>query len=329
MKPIKLGVLGVSKHYGLRMHTPLCVLNLFETRAIGSRQRERAVEAAEKWGFSKAYGSYQQVVDDKEVEAVYIPLTNNLHAEWIKKCADAGKAVLCEKPLTLNAAEAADALEYADKKGIMVMEAFMYKFHPQWIKARETMDIGEIGEAAAIHTVFSFFNNDAANIRNQRALGGGAVYDIGCYAISSARLLMNREPLRVMANIEEDPICKVDTLVSAILDFGGPRALFTVSTRMAPMQNVSVYGRKGSLTLKRPFNAYRDSPLTLELNDGNGGPRTLHYGPSDQYGEMLKAFAQALNSGSPAPLPPEDALANMKVIDAIFRSGKSGEWEKV
>ena len=328
MNPVKLGVLGVSRHYGLRIHRPAAASPLVALWALGSRDPERARSAAARWGFEKSYGSYQAVVDDSDVEAVYIPLSNDLHAEWIKKCADAGKAVLCEKPAALNAVQAADAFDYAEKKGVMAMEAFMYRFHPQWITAKEVVEAGEIGEIMSIHTIFSYFNNDPQNIYNRRETGGGALYDIGCYAVSSARFLLGREPERVVADIEYDPVANVDTLISGMLDFGGPRAQFTASTRMAGRQRVSVYGSRGNLTVVRPFNAYPEVPLTLVVDDGDG-PRKIKCGPADQYGLMIEAFALALGKGKPAPTPGWDAVANMKVIDAVFRSGEIGNWESV
>lgn len=328
MKPVKLGVLGVSGHYGLRVHKPAAASSLITLRALGSRDVQRADAAAARFGFERAFGSYQGVLDDPEVEAVYIPLSNNLHAEWIKKCADAGKAVLCEKPSALSAAEAADAFGYAESKGVPAMEAFMYRFHPQWITARDIAARGEIGDIRSIHTMFSYFNDDPENTRNRRETGGGALYDIGCYAVSSARFLLGREPERVVAHIEYDPAFGVDTLSSGILDFGGPRCVFTVSMRTAPRQRVTAYGSGGSLTVHRPFNAYPDIPLKLETDDGDG-PRTILCGPADQYGLMLDAFAGALREGRPMPIPALDAVNNMKVIDALYRSGGSGNWEPV
>ena len=325
MEPLKIGVLGVSRHYGLRMHKPVMDSPFVEAAAIGSRQLVRAAAAAKEWGFKRAYGSYQELVDDPDVEAVYIPLSNDLHAEWIRRCADAGKAVLCEKPVALNALEAADAFDYAEKKGVLAMEAFMYKFHPQWIKAKEVVEAGEIGRIMAIHTIFSFYNDDPDNIRNRKDVGGGALYDIGCYAISSARFLLNREPVRVTADIEYDPALGVDILTSAMMDFGGSQALFTVSTRMAPRQTVAVYGSQGYLRVVRPFNAYTDVPLTLVVDDGDG-PREIQCGPIDQYGAMLEAFARAYRQGGPPPIPGSDAIANMKVIDAVFRSSGGNGW---
>ncbi len=328
MKPVKLGVLGVAKHYSLRLRLPMKNSPMIELTALGSRSLERSQKVAAEWGFKKAYGSYEEVLSDPDVEMVYIPLPNDSHAEWIKKCADAGKAVLCEKPVAMNADEAADAFAYAESKGVMAMEAFMYRFHPQWIRAKELIEIGEIGEVQSIHTIFSYNLTDPTNIRSRMETGGGALYDIGCYAISSARFLLGREPERAISTISRDPVGGTDILTSGMLDFGETRTLFTVGTKMAPRQKVSVYGSGGNLTIILPFNAYPDVPLKLIVDSGIG-PREIKCGPDDQYALMFEAFAKALRAGGSAPTPASDAIANMKVIDAMFRSEKSGGWEAI
>jgi len=328
MKKVKLGVLGISTHYGLRMHIPVTKSESVEPWALGSRSLGRAEKAAKKWGFPRAYGSYQEVLDNSEVEAVYIPLPNDMHAEWIRRCADAGKAVLCEKPIALSEKEAAEALGYAEARGVLAMEAFMYRFHPQWIRAKELIDIGEIGKIRAIQTIFGFNLEDQRNIRNQMDRGGGALYDIGCYAISSSRFLLGREPERVISLVGRDEIGGTDIISSAILDFGDVRTLFTVSTRMAARQRVSVFGSGGNLEVILPFNPSPDVPI--ELMVGNRiGTRKIHTKPADQYGLMLDSFARAFREGVGAPTPPADAIANMAALDAVYRSEKSGAWERV
>jgi len=328
MGKIKIGVLGVSRHYGLRMRIPVARSKSVEPWALGSRSLTRAERGAREWGFPRAYGSYQEVVDNPEVEAVYIPLPNDMHAEWIRRCVDAGKAVLCEKPIALSRKEASEALEYAEKKGVLVMEAFMYHFHPQWTRAKELVDIGEIGDIRTIHTIFGFNLEDQQNIRNQIDRGGGALYDIGCYAISSSRFLLGKEPKRVISLISRDEIGRTDITTSAMLDFGEVRTLFTVSTRMAARQKVSVYGNAGHLTLIVPFNPFPDVPIELIVKN-RIGTRKILTKPTDQYGLMLDAFARAFREGGFAPTLSEDAVANMAVIDAVYRSEKSGAWERV
>ncbi|MCG8452973.1 MAG: Gfo/Idh/MocA family oxidoreductase [Spirochaetales bacterium] len=328
MKPLGLGVLGVSRHYGLRLRLPLLKSESIRLVALGSRSAERAASTAATWGFEKGYGSYEAVLDDPEVEAVYIPLPNDSHGEWTKKCADAGKAVICEKPFAMNRHEALDVAQYVAQKGVVGMEAFMYRFHPQWQRAKELMEIGEIGQVLSIQTVFSYKNADPQNIRNQLVTGGGGLYDIGCYAISSARFLLGGEPQRVVSLLQRDDVDGTDVLTSALMDFGQAHMSFTVGTRMAPRQKVTVYGSGGSLELLLPFNAYPDVPLTLRVDNGLGY-REIACGPADQYQQMFEAFASAVRQGGPAPTPLEDAVANMAAIDAVFRSEKSGSWEIV
>ncbi len=328
LNAVKMGVLGVSRHYGLRVHLPVSRSPWLKLQAIGSRDAGKARRAAEKWGFESAYGSYQEVVDDPEVEMVYVVLPNHEHSRWIRRCAEAGKAVLCEKPVALNADDAADALDHARSRGILAMEAFMYRFHPQWVRAKELIDAGEIGEVLSIHSVFGYYNTDRKNIRNIKETGGGALYDIGCYTISSARFLLGREPAAVAAKMERSVATGVDVLTSVMMDFGRVQAQFTVGMLMARRQEVQVFGSGGHLNIPLPFNAYPDVPAVLEVTNGVG-TRRLPCGPADQYGLLFEAFAGALRAGAPAPTPHRDAVANMRVIDAVFRSAESGLWEPV
>src|SRR5208283_4512795 len=214
MKPVVWGILSVSTHYKLRIHTNLMKSPLVDMRGIASRSKERATEAARDLGLQKAYGSYEELLADKEIEAVYIPLPNHMHAEWVKKAADAGKHVLCEKPFAMDAKEAEQAVRHAERKGVLVMEAFMYRFHPQWKRAREIVRSGEIGDVQSVNTIFSYMLTDPTNIRNVLASGGGGIPDIGCYAVSSARFLVGREPTRVVSLVHRDPKLKTDILAS-------------------------------------------------------------------------------------------------------------------
>ncbi|ADN02754.1 Gfo/Idh/MocA family protein [Spirochaeta thermophila] len=330
-QPVRWGVLGVSGHYRLRVHNPMDDLEnegVVERIAIASRELERAKEAARQLGFRKAYGSYEDLLADPEVEAVYIPLPNTMHAEYVKKAADAGKHILCEKPFTMSAKETEEAIQYALEKEVLVMEAFMYRLHPQWQHAKRLVSAGEIGEVQNIHVFFSYHNPDPSNIRNRKELGGGAIPDIGCYAVSSSRFLMGREPERVVALVRRDPELEVDTLSSGILDFGGPRALFTVGTRTFPRQEVQVYGSRGYLSIEIPFNMYPDVPAKLTVQT-SVGTRVVETEAIDQYGLEFTAFSLAVRGEMPLPIPPEDAIANQKVLDALFRSEESGTWEKV
>lgn len=328
MKPVVWGILSVSLHYRLRVHTYLSKSPLVQLRGIASRERRKAEGAARELGLPKSYGSYEELLADKEIEAVYIPLPNHLHAEWVKKAADAGKHVICEKPFAMNAAEAEQAISYARSKGVLVMEAFMYRFHPQWKRAREIVKAGEIGNVHVVSCLFTYMLKDPANIRNILSAGGGGIPDIGCYAVSSARFLLGREPQRVISLVHRDPEMKTDILSSGILDFGTTRSMFTVATQTFPWQRVQALGSGGELSVVLPFNAYPDTPLEVSVTTGIG-TRQVYTPPTDQYVEMFEAFSRAIREGGKEPTPAEDAIANMKVLDALFRSEKSGGWEKV
>jgi predicted dehydrogenase len=330
MDPVRWGILSVSGHYALRVHQPLSRLAEARIVAIASRGRDRAAGAAARLGIAKSHGSYAELIADPEVEAVYIPLPNNLHAEWAIAALEAGKHVLCEKPLAMDAAQARSMAAVAARKGLLLMEAFMYRFHPQWIRAREIIASGELGRLRAMHCWFSYSNADPANIRNNTETGGGALYDIGCYAVSSARFLTGAEPERALLIAERDADFGTDILGTGILDFGqdGPRASFHISTQAFPVQRVEAIGQRGSLAVILPFNAYADVPMALEVSTGLG-TRRIESGPVDQYGLMLAAFSRAVRAKAPAPTSPADAIANMAAIDALFRSEKSGKWERV
>jgi len=328
MDPVRWGILSVSNHYRLRVHHQLLGSDVTRIVGIASRDAEKAQEAARELGLARSYGSYEALLADPEIDAVYIPLPNHLHAEWVKKAADAGKHVLCEKPFALDAVQAADAIHYAESKGVKVMEAFMYRFHPQWVHARHVVEAGEIGKVQFIHTQFTFNNRDPRNIRNILEAGGGAIYDIGCYACSSARFIVGKEPERAISVMRRDSDFGTDLLSSGMLDFGDARALFTVSTQAFPVQQVDIVGTSGSITIFIPFNMYGDVPAEVRITTGIG-QRTVKLGPAGQYQLMFDAFSKSGIEEMPVPTPPEDAIANMRASDALFRSEKSGLWEKV
>ena len=328
MKPVTWGVLSVSQHYRLRVHTNVSKSPLVSLRAIASRDRGKAEAEAKSLGFPRAYGSYDELLADREIEAVYIPLPNNMHAHWVKKAADAGKHVLCEKPFGLNAAESQEAIRYAEGKGVKVMEAFMYRYHPQWRRVREMVRCGEIGDVQAVHTLFSYMLKDPTNIRNILAAGGGAIPDIGCYAVSTARFVLDREPRRVVSLVHRDPALGTDILTSAILDFGTARSVFTIGTQSQSWQKVEILGSGGVITVLLPFNAYPDVPMQVAVTNGVG-TRTYYSPASDQYVELWEAFSRSVRDGTPVPTPTSDAVANMKVLDALVRSEKTGGWVDV
>lgn len=329
MERLRMGVLGCSGHYFKRVAVPLRESLLVEPYAIASRVLDKATKAATDWDFAKAYGSYEDLLADPEVDFVYNPLPNHMHLEWIKKAADAGKGTLCEKPLGLNAREAVEAAEYCSKKGVLLMEAFMYRFHPQWRRTADLVKCGDIGKIKAVHGWFSYNNKDPQNIRNIAAFGGGALLDIGCYTVSSARFLMGAEPERVVALVERDLVFKTDVMSSAILDFGGGRrAVFTVGTQVFSMQRIDAYGTDGSLSIEVPFNMFGDVPGRLTVTN-SVGKRLVETEIADQYLLQFDAFAQALAQGGPVPTPVSDAVANLAVLDALTASALSGKWEMV
>jgi predicted dehydrogenase len=328
MSGLKLGVLGVSRHFIMRVLPALQKSSVIEVAGIASRDAAKARDAALHYQIPQSYGSYEALLQDPAVEAVYIPLPNDSHIQWLKKAADYGKAVICEKPLAMNAAEAADALAYVNSKGVPAMEAFMYRFHPQWRRVTELVGNGEIGQIRAIHTFYGYHNSDPKNIRNIKANGGGALYDIGCYAVSAARFIMNSEPRRVLAVMELDPEFATDSLTQVILDFGAARTFFTVSTQIFPHQKVTVYGTAGLIEVAIPFNMPADVPAQVTVQT-SVTTRVVELGPADQYQILFDSFAQAVRQGLPVPTPLEDAVANMKTLDAIFKSAQSGQWEPV
>jgi len=326
MKPVRWGVLGVANIFMKRVLPPLLRCDSVEVLGIASRSKEKALGAAQAFGIGRAYGSYGELLADQDIEAVYIPLPNHLHAEWIRKAADAGKHVLCEKPLALNAEQAAASVEYASKRGVRLMEAFMYRFHPQWRRAVELVRIGEIGEILAVQTTFAYDLKDPDNIRNKPAMGGGALMDIGCYAVSMPRFIFGREPQRAIGLFTRDPGFQTDILSSAILDFGGSRSVFNVATQCFQDQRVDIFGTSGRMHIGMPLNMYPDVPPELTVVTRFGQRRPV-LPAADQYGLQFEAFSRALRQDLPVPTPPEDAVANQKVLDALFRSESSGVWE--
>ena len=302
-----------------------------EVAAIASRDLSRAEAAAKELGIARAYGSYAELLADPDIDAVYNPLPNNLHVEMTLEAVAAGKPVLCEKPFAMNAEEA-ERLRDIDPD-IPVMEAFMVRFHPQWLWAREQVRAGLLGELRAIQTFFSYTNLDPGNIRNKLEAGGGALLDIGCYPTVISRFLFDSEPEQVFALIERDPTFGTDRLVTAILDFGrGRRSDFTVSTQVTSYQRVHVVGTKARLEVEIPFNAPQGEETRVYIDDGEvlgDGGRKMHKLPaSDHYAEQCDAFARAVLGEEKLPYGVEDGIKMMRIIDALFRSGESGRWEQ-
>jgi predicted dehydrogenase len=293
---------------------------------IASRELEKAQAVAEQLGFARAYGSYEELLADPEIEAVYIPLPNHLHVPWSIRALEAGKHVLCEKPIGLTAAEGQELLDAARKHShLKVMEAFMYRHHPQWQRARQIVAGGGIGELRAIQSFFSYFNDDPDNIRNRADIGGGGLMDIGCYCISAARFIYNAEPERVMGIVEYDPVFKTDRMASGILDFGTGTSTWTCSTQLVDYQRVNIFGTEGRVEIEIPFNAPPDRPCRMWHQRGSEVEEIV-LDVVDQYTIQGDLFSQAVLNDTEVPTPLEDAVANMKVIEAIVRSGELGTW---
>jgi predicted dehydrogenase len=332
LRKVKWGVLGVAKIAVEKVIPAMQRGEVSEITAVASRDLGKAQAAADKLGIPHAFGSYEDLLADPEIEAIYNPLPNELHVPWTLRALAAGKHVLCEKPIALDAEEARPLIDARDRSGKLVAEAFMVRHHPQWRRARELARDGSIGEARAIQTFFSYRLLDPANVRN-RPPGGGGLYDIGCYAILTARYIFAAEPTRVAATIDRDPNFETDRLAGALLEFPGGRHLtFTVATQLSAHQRVTIVGDAGRIEVMIPFNAPPDRPTEIAIDDGadlsGGGRRVERFAVCDQYMLQGDAFSRAILTGTPLEFPIEDAIANMRVIDALFRSARSGSWEK-
>jgi predicted dehydrogenase len=293
---------------------------------IASRELEKAQAVAEQLGFARAYGSYEELLVDPGIEAVYIPLPNHLHVPWSIRVLEAGKHVLCEKPIGLTAAEGQELLDAARKHShLKVMEAFMYRHHPQWQRARQIVAGGGIGELRTIQSFFSYFNDDPDNIRNMANLGGGGLMDIGCYCISLSRFVYDAEPERVMGIVEHDPVFKTDRMASGILDFGTGTSTWTCSTQLVDYQRVNIFGTQGRVEIEIPFNAPPDRPCRMWHQRGSEVEEMV-LDVVDQYTIQGDLFSQAVLNDTEVPTPLADAVANMKVIEAIVRSAELGTW---
>ena len=294
--------------------------------AIASRDAARATEVAREAGIPTAHGSYEALLADPTVDAVYIPLPNHLHVEWTIAAARAGKHILCEKPLALTSEDAERMIEVADREGVRLMEAFMYRLHPSWAAVRELVASGRIGKLVAVQSWYSYFNDDPTNIRNIGEFGGGALFDIGCYCVNLSRMLFGGEPARVEASILRDPRSGVDIVTSGLLEFVDGVASFTCSTRAEDDQRVYVYGTDGRISIGIPFNIPPDRPTQIFVTHGGQPPvnpatETITFETADPYSVEAAAFAAAILDGGPTPLPPQDAVANLRVIERLFRAG--------
>ena len=326
MKKVKWGVLSTAR-IGTETVIPAMQLGEYCTvTAIASRQLKKAKVAAGQLGIEKAYGSYEELLADPGIEAVYIPLPNHLHIPWAIKALNAGKHVLCEKPIGLSVDEAQKLLGAARKfPRLKVMEAFMYRHHPQWQWAKQQVTQGKIGEVRTIQSFFSYCNTDPNNIRNKADTGGGGLMDIGCYCISLSRFILGAEPRWVCGIMEEDPIMKVDRLTSGILEFNSGTSTFTCATQMVPYQRVNIFGSKGRIEIEIPFNAPSDRSCKVWYGDGTRIEEVV-LDVCNQYTIQGDLFSRAVLEDREVPVALEDAVANMQVIEAIIRSARSKSW---
>jgi predicted dehydrogenase len=301
--------------------------------AIASRDASRARAAADALGIAHAYGSYEALVADPDIDAIYNPLPNHLHVPWSIRAAESGKHVLCEKPIALSAAEARELLAVRDRTGVQIGEAFMVRTHPQWTAVRELIAEERIGELRLITGHFSYNRRDPKDIRSRVEWGGGALLDIGCYPITLSRWLFGAEPLDVVAQIERDPDLKIDRLASALLRFPTGQASFSCAGQLVPYQRMQIFGTQARIEVEIPFNAPADRPARILIDDGRGlhgeGIETIELPAADQYALQADWFADAVHGLASVPVSVEDAIANMAVLDALFRSGETRRWEKV
>lgn len=327
MKPVKWGIISTANIGVAKVLPGMLKSKDLEIVAISSRKLKTAQEWAGKLGIPKAYGSYEEMLADPEIEAVYNPLPNHLHVPLTLAAAKAGKHVLCEKPIAITAKE---AMQLKKIKTVHVAEAFMVRHAAQWIAARDLVRKKKIGEVRAIQVLFSYFNRDPKNVRNMAGIGGGGLLDIGCYPITVSRFIFDGEPKRVTATFDRDPKFKTDRLAGGLADFGDGRHLsFTVSTQLAPYQRVNIMGTKGRIEIEIPFNAPPDKPNRyflqgMEMNVGEWTDLPV----SDQYQLQAEAFGRVIRKKQKPVWGVDDAIQNMKILDAFFRSEKSGKWEK-
>jgi predicted dehydrogenase len=328
---VRWGILGVAK---IAVEKLIPAIQRGETgvvAAIASRSADKAAAAAARFGIARAHGSYEALLADPAIDAVYIPLPNHLHVPWSVRAMEAGKHVLCEKPIALHAREAAQLVAARERTGRLVMEAVMVRTHPRWLGAREIVRSGRLGQLRSMIGFFSYFNESPENVRHQPDMGGGGLLDIGFYPVTMSRFIFAAEPRRVMGLLDIDARFGVDRLASAILEFPAGHAVFTCSTQLAPHQSLDILGTRGRIAMEIPWSMPHERPSRLLVEDGSRasgeGPVEVWFPACDQWGEECDRFCEAIRNGAPAPVPIEDAVANMRVLDAIARSARSGQWE--
>jgi predicted dehydrogenase len=331
--PVRWGILGTASIAGKLVIPAMLRSRQCRIAAIASREEAKARAAADAFRIPRAYGSYEALLADPDVEAIYNPLPNHLHVPWSIRAAEAGKHVLCEKPIALSAAEARQLLAVRDRTGVLIGEAFMVRTHPQWLTVRELVDAGRIGDLRLVSGHFSYFRRDPDDIRSRVEYGGGALLDIGCYPVTLSRWIFRAEPLAVAALLERDPELGVDRLGSALLQFPAGQAVFTCSGQLVPFQSMQLFGTRGRIHVEIPFNAPGKHRCRIFVDRGRELPggklETIRAPAVDQYTLQAEQFSDAIRGVGVVPVPLEDALGNMTVLDALFRAANSGRWERV
>ncbi len=324
MSKIRWGVLGAAKIALNKVIPAIQASRHNVVTALASRDREKGTAAAAPLNIPQVHDTYEALLADPAIDAVYVPLPNHLHVDWSIKALEAGKHVLCEKPLGLDAADAQRLVNAALRfPRLKVMEAFMYRHHPQWVQAKAWVDAGDIGRLRTVQSFFSYTNVDPANIRNRADYGGGGLMDIGCYCISTARFLFGAEPTLVQGHVERDPAFGTDRLASGLLTFAEGTAMFTCSTQLAAYQRVNIVGTKGRIEIEIPFNAPANQATRLWLQPHNEPARETLIEPCDQYTLQADAFARSILDDTPVPVPLDDAVANLRVIETLLASSRS------
>jgi predicted dehydrogenase len=316
MKKIRWGILGVAKIATTKVIPAMQLASNVEIAAIASRDLGKAQAAASQLGIPQAYGSYEELLADASIDAVYNPLPNHLHVPWSTRAAEAGKHVLCEKPIALSVEETRELIAARDSARVKIGEAFMARTHPQWLRARELAQSGKIGDLRVVSGHFSYFNRDPQNVRNIAEIGGGGIMDIGCYPITLSRMIFGAEPLRVHAFLDRDPEFKTDRLGSVILQYPQGHASFTCSTQLVPYQRMHIFGTTGHIEIEIPFNAPPDKPTRIFVNG-----EAEEFPVCDQYTIQGELFSRAIIENTEVPVPLEDALKNMTIIEEILRCG--------
>jgi len=330
--PVRWGILGAANIALKKVIPGMRGSALAQVVAIASRDIAKARAAAHELGIPRAYGSYQELIDDPDIDAIYNPLPNHLHVPWSIRAAERGKHVLCEKPIALTAREARELLEVRDRTGVQIGEAFMVRTHPQWHKVREIIASGRIGELRLITGHFSYYRRDPGDIRSRVEWGGGALMDVGCYPITISRWLFGAEPTEVMGLIDRDPDMQVDRLTSGMLRFERGQATFSCATQLVHYQAMQIFGTTGRIDVRIPFNPPPGDECRIFVDDGRdvegSGIETITFPPVDQYTLQADRFSEAVRGVGSVPVSLEDAMGNMAVIDALFRSAESRQWER-